>query len=96
MACRSTSQDLKQSSRLTRTKLYLVIYAPKREVVQVWPMRVGKKVRTFRCGSNCALLQPSERAEVPTDRQEDAPLTTCYLLNGTTGELWDIADRLAS
>jgi hypothetical protein len=95
---RSTSQDLCQSSSLLRTRLYLVIYAPKREVVEVWPMRVGKKVRTFRCGSNCALLQPSPRAEVPKRGSDDgiAPLTTCYLLNGSTGEIWDVADRLAS
>lgn len=75
-----------------------MIYAPKREVVEIWPMRVGKKVRTFRCGGNCSLLQPSVRASGALQKQHLdgslAALTTCFLLNGTTGELWDIAERL--
>ena len=97
---RSASQDGAQPSDAPSVaKLYLVIYAPKREVVEVWPMRVGKKARTFRCGSNCALLQQGVVVGSSTRAANGNPhgrsLATCYVFNGTSGELFNLANRLS-
>ena len=82
--------------------LYLVIYAPRREVVELWPMRIGRRARSYRCGSNCALLQPGVMVGQPSrsvsstshNRSSVRSLATCYVLNGTSGELFNLADRL--
>jgi len=43
--------------RRNRIMLYLVIYAPRRGLLEVWQIRQGPRVAAFNVGTNCQLLQ---------------------------------------
>jgi hypothetical protein len=89
---------MKQPERST----YLLIYAPRREVLEVWPARSGKCLRTFKCGSNCALMCPILGAsgqdycsEGLVSAQKAEKWQDCFVLNGSTGHLFSMTARLA-
>jgi Rab3 GTPase-activating protein regulatory subunit N-terminus len=82
---------VKQPERST----YLLIYAPRREVLEVWPARSGKCLRTFRCGNNCALMCPDMGSATSRGSFAPPPAQDCLVLNGTTGQLFSMAERLA-
>lgn len=70
---------------------YLLIYAPRREVLEIWPARSGKCLRTFKCGSNSALLAPPVQDKAASGCAQDRD---CFVLNGTTGQLFSVSQRL--
>jgi Rab3 GTPase-activating protein regulatory subunit N-terminus len=72
---------------------YLLIYAPRREVLEVWPARSGKSLRTYKCGSNCVLMSP---AVTSASFVGEAPVQDCFVLSGATGQLFSVAERLAA
>lgn len=43
--------------------LSLVLYAPKREALEIWPPRYGRKLRTFRCSQHCKLFQGAKNTD---------------------------------
>ena len=75
---------------------YLLIYAPRREVLEIWPPRSGRCLRTFKCGSNCALMSPPPVVYAGQHERhpELAAAQDCYVLNGSTGELFSMRSRL--
>lgn len=99
LLCRTHSQDGGSPSRCQRqANTYLLIYAPRREVLEVWPPRSGRCVRTFKCGSNCALMAPPHTVPAAQHGQgvELTDAQDCFVLNGTTGELFSMRARLLS
>ena len=75
---------------------YLLIYAPRREVLEVWPARTGKCLRTFKCGSNCALMCPLAPRDAALGGQHPEAVQDCFVLHGETGQLFSMAERLGS
>ena len=75
-----------------REALYLVICAPKRGVVELWPLRQGRRLRSISCGGNCRLLaaDPALSAEAGhCDWVRD-----CLLLDFDTGVVTAVAPAL--
>ena len=80
--------SLKASAGGTKEALHLVIYAPKRGVVELWPLRQGKRLRSLTCGGSCRLLaaNPPLSAEQSL-QQQCAWARDCLLLDLDTGSV---------
>ena len=72
--------------------LHLVVYAPKRGVVELWPLRQGKRLRSLSCGGSCRLLSadPPMSAE-PGLQQQCAWARDCLLLDSVSGSVTALA-----
>jgi len=68
-------------------KLHLVIHAPRKAVVEIWPVAGSLRRCAFRCSQGCKLLQP-EAAFQCQARAESGPgdsRHTCYLMDPMGG-----------
>ena len=75
--------------------LHLVIYAPKRGVLELWPVRQGRRLRSMTCGGNCRLVAadpPLSTEAVP--QQQCAWARDCVLLDFDTGSVTAVAPAL--
>lgn len=81
--------------------LFLVIYAPKRGLLEVWSAQKGPRVAAFNVGKNCRLLYAGHsmlnmRAEIQNKSQSLNMLidrsysNNCYLLNSDTETVFSI------
>lgn len=74
--------------------MYLVMYATKQGMLEIWPPRVGKQIRSFRCGTTCRLVRVANLPGTREDRnrkhnmRQDVELnveTDCVLLDLSCG-----------
>jgi len=75
--------------------LHLVIYAPKRGVLELWPLRQGRRLRSMTCSGNCRLLPadpPLSTEAAP--QQQCAWARDCVLLDFDTGKVTAVAPAL--
>lgn len=70
--------------------LYLAIYAPRRELLEVWPPRAGRSVQRFRCSGSCRLLQRDGQVAGAADA---AASLDCALLDVDSGKLHSLLNR---
>jgi hypothetical protein len=82
------ASSLKGSAAGRGEALHLVIYAPKRGVVELWPLRQGKRLRSLSCGGSSRLLaaDPPLSAEQSL-QQQCAWARDCLLLDLDTGSV---------
>ena len=76
---------------------YLLIYAPRREVLEIWPARSSNVLRTFNCGGNSSLMSaPGVRKDGGENvyAESGKRWQDCFVLNGTSGQLFSVAARL--
>eukprot|EP00892_Ulva_mutabilis_P006446 jgi/Ulvmu1/4173/UM019_0152.1 len=82
--------------------MYLVIYAPKCGVLELWPPRMGAKVRSYKCSHSCRLLRtvkPHDNFDTFTPgpnamHVEFALETDCMLLDMSCGRMFRISSAL--
>lgn len=75
--------------------LHLVIYAPKRGVLELWPLRQGRRLCSMTCSGNCRLLAadpPLSTEAIP--QQQCAWARDCVLLDFDTGTVTAVAPAL--
>ncbi|KAG9510608.1 Rab3 GTPase-activating protein non-catalytic subunit [Fragariocoptes setiger] len=89
-----------RESRICPRALFLVIYAPKRGLLEIWSCQKGPRVAAFNVGKNCRLLYQAskmfnQRAELLVDSiinpcVEHCLSQNCYLLNPNDSSIYVI------
>jgi len=81
------SSDRGSGDNAVETQVHLVIYAPRKGVVDVFPMRHGPPRCSIPCSGNCRLLQPP--AMIGGTGSGDS-----LLLSFDSGELMSLRDQI--
>ncbi|KAL4204561.1 hypothetical protein AMTRI_Chr01g110480 [Amborella trichopoda] len=66
--------------------LCLAIHAPRREVVEVWKMRMGPRLLTLPCAKGSMILQPTSKLESSLASPSSYTPLEVFLLNGDSGQ----------
>ncbi|GMH37187.1 hypothetical protein BSKO_05060 [Bryopsis sp. KO-2023] len=75
-----------------RPSLFLAIYAPRREVLEVWPVRCGPRKASFQVSSiNAQLLGTIPPMALDQGVHWDVD---CCLLELDSGEIWSVSERI--
>ncbi|CAD7698588.1 unnamed protein product [Ostreobium quekettii] len=94
----SNATDMRGGSTAASAKaaasplLCLAICAPRRDVIEVWPMRYGDRLCSLPVGPGPLLLQVTP----PMGLKDRAWPVDCYCLEVDSGHLWSVSDRVSA
>ena len=78
--------------------LHLVLYAPRRQALELWQMRHGSRVATNQVSSTCKLLQRAVPFGLDPDSVNHTNATSrtsqCLILDTNTGQCMDVLAAL--
>lgn len=97
-------EDLSETKTLSKQATFLVLYAKKRGILEIWCAQNGPRVGSFNVGKNCKLfyidytmlglnhliLQSLQDSMSNKDFKNQFLYTKCILFNFDTGELLNI------
>ena len=94
-----SSQGMQDNTELDKpVSLHLVLYAPRRQALELWQMRHGSRVATSQVSSTCKLLQRAVPFGLDPDgvNHTDATSRTsqCLILDTNTGQCMDVPAAL--
>ena len=85
------------SSKSARKVLFLIIYAPKRGILEIWCCQMGPRVTAFNVGKNCKLIQCNYSMiglnSLTVNLYNQIPdffKSKCYLIDYTTATIYKL------
>ena len=79
--CEEPVPSVAQAPLITRRVLFMVLYAQRRGLLEIWSMRMGSRVAAFNVGADCVLLP---------QRPHSGHATRCFLFFLRRGEIKEV------
>lgn len=78
-------------SESRRSGLFLIIYAPRKAIIEIWCLQKGPKVATFQASKHGFLIQNSQESSSSHRRSSRSPKASCLFFDADDNSLKDFS-----